>query len=105
MFSPGTKVYIGAGYWGMGGRNIHVVGLRRISRDLVNSGVHIGAIGHFRVKSIYSEKRWSNLKHLEAELFSNREDANAYLEWILSANKRERPAKLNTNSASDPKDI
>lgn len=94
MFSPGTKVYLGDAYWGMGGQNIHAVGLRRISREFVNCVIDIGAIENLRITSVYSASLWRKLEKLNAELFKNKEDADDYFLRCSHALKNESPAKL-----------
>ena len=102
MFSPGTKVYLGEAYWGMGGEKIHVVGLRRISKNFVNCAIHIGTIDHLRTMSVYSSSLWSKLEKMNAELFRNKADAAAYLLSCSESLKEYRPDKLVTAEKSVP---
>ena len=95
MFSPGTKVYLGAGYWGMG-QAVHVVGLRRISRDFVNCVIDIGAIESLRTASIYSCSLWATLEKLDAEQFRSKLDAECCLSKCAEALQRKRSAKLSS---------
>ena len=93
MFSPGTKVYVGQAYWGMG-QNIHAIGLRRVSRDFVNCAIDIGALENLRVTSVYSKSLWAKLEKLKAEVFDSKPDAERYLSSCANALKREGPQKL-----------
>ena len=100
MFSPGTKVYLGSAYWGMGGQKIHVIGLRRTSRDFVNCVIHIGVLENLRTSSVYSTSRWETLERLNARLFETEQNAAEYLSKCSEALTHERPEKLVTKTRS-----
>jgi len=87
-------VYLGEAYWGVGGQNIHAIGLRRVSRDFVNCTIDIGAIENLRVTSVYSKSLWAKLEKLKAELFKSKPDAEIYLSSCATALKYEGPEKL-----------
>ena len=102
MFSPGTKVYLGSAYWGMGGERIHVLGLRRISRDFVNCVVHIGTLQNIRVSPIYSASTFKKLERLQAELYGSRQEAEKYQKICSDVSIHERPKKLATETRHGP---
>lgn len=102
MFSPGTKVYLGPAYWGMGGRCVHAVGLRRISRDFVNCVIDTGVLENLRPGSVYSASRWATLTKLGAMTFETRSEAEQEVERYSDALKREGPDKLLPVERSGP---
>ncbi len=101
-FSPGTRVYLGEAYWGMGGQNIHVVGLRRVSRQFINCAVHIGTIEALRVTSLYSPKLLRMLHKLRGQVFEDEAGAEAYLQRVSRAWQEDRPPKLKPFKRSGP---
>ena len=94
LFSPGTKVYLGHAYWGMGGERLHVIGLRRISKVFVNCAVEIGTLQNMRILSVYSASLWAKLEKLGAERFEAKSDAEDYLARFSAALAYDRPKKL-----------
>lgn len=83
MFSRGTRLYLGQGYWGMG-QSMHVIGLRRISRDTVNCIIEVGLIENPRPTLIYSKSLIQKLEHLNCVFFLNRSDAVKYADYVTS---------------------
>lgn len=101
-FSPGTKVYLGEAYWGMGGQNIHVIGLRRVSRRFVNCAVTTGILENLRVASVYKPKIWTMLDKLYGMRFADRDMAEDYLARISQARDMMRPEKLKPQRRKGP---
>ena len=101
-FSPGTKVYLGDAYWGMGGQNIHVIGLRRVSRRFVNVAIHSGILDNLRVTAIYAPKIWTMLDRLYGQRFDHKEEADAYCARVMRAALAERPEKLQPETREGP---
>jgi hypothetical protein len=81
MFSPGRRLYLGQGYWGMG-QSMHVIGLRRISRDLVNCVVNIELIKTARPALIYSKTLIQKLEQLGCMFFLDRSSALEYVAFV-----------------------
>lgn len=101
-FSPGTKVYLGEGYWGMGCENTHVIGLRRVSRKFVNCAVEIGVLCNIRVAAVYSPKIWAALSRLHGLTFEDKDAAETYVQKVMFALKLNRPDKLKPELRSGP---
>lgn len=65
VFSPGTLLYVGDQYGGMC-EALHVIGLARNSRKLVNCVVGVKLLENIRAKLIYSPALLAKLPRLEA---------------------------------------
>jgi hypothetical protein len=104
MFSPKTRVYLGHCYWGPGGEAIHVVGLRRVSRDWVNCVIPNEVLDNLRIASIYSSTLWARLERLEALQFRDKLTAEAELTLIQKAHNFSLAEKLRQEPYQDPWD-
>lgn len=86
MFSAGTRLYLGQGYWGMG-ESTHVIGLHRGSKRLVNCVVRLALLTDVRAKLEYAPGRIAALRRLNARIFADRAAAEAEAHhvqgWIL----------------------
>ncbi len=102
MFSPGTRVYLGRVYWGMGGESLHVVGLRRISRDFVNCVIAITIVENIRICSVYSPKLWNVMARLEAETFSCKQKAASFCSTMIDERDSSLIEKLKPETRSGP---
>jgi hypothetical protein len=100
MFAPGKRVYVGQPYWGTC-INIHVIGMRRISKDFVNCVVNIGHLNNLRLATIYSPTLHNRLLHLKAELFADRASAEDLLNSLLSWWYNNQPPKAADLTSAD----
>jgi len=87
---------------GSGGERIHVVGLRRISRDFVNCTVECGVLANIRTSSIYSPKTWRMLEYRKALQFESKSQAEELQMYVSSANAAWRADKLKPKSETGP---
>ena len=104
FFSPGSRLYVGYGYWDRG-ETIHVIGLRRISRDWVNCIVAVDLLVDVRPNLVYSGELIDRLQRLECNFFENREFAELEVSLIAEWAKMnlERKSRNTAMLDADPR--
>lgn len=101
-FSPGTKVYLGEAYWGMGAQDMHVIGLRRVSRKWVNCVIRTDVLEHLRVTAVDSQTSWERLERLGAKHFADPKDAQEYCDVCTNIVGLEQAEKLKPDIKTGP---
>ncbi|WP_298857624.1 hypothetical protein [uncultured Sulfitobacter sp.] len=101
-FSAGTKVYLGVPFWGMGGINLRVAGLHRMSRSWTTSIISSSVLVNIRPYGIYSPRKWETITDNYATPFDAKEDALHFMEYIIDASYRERPEKIQPVTVERP---
>ena len=81
MFAAGKRVYLGQPYLGAG-YTIHVIGMRRISKDFVNCVIRSSYLTNLRIATIYSQGLLDRLQKLEATLYDSRASAELAMSTI-----------------------
>ena len=101
-FSAGTKVYLGEPFRGMGGMNLRVAGLHRMSRSWTTSIISSGVLTNIRPYGVYSPRKWETITDNFATPFDDKEDALHFLEYIISAARNEWPEKIQAAKVDRP---
>ncbi len=101
-FAPGTKVYLGEPYRGMGGEKLHVVGLKRRPRVFGNCVIHVALLDNLRLASLYSERLVDKLTRKDANLFDDKAEAEELLNYIKGARAYDLPDKLKPETREGP---
>ncbi|WP_299023926.1 HD domain-containing protein [uncultured Sulfitobacter sp.] len=101
-FSGGTKVYLGEPFWGMGGMNLRVAGLHRISRSWTHSVISSGVLVNLRPYAVYSVRKWETLGDNFAVTFDTKDDALEFMERVHQAVRDEWPTKIKPVVAEGP---
>ncbi|NML06550.1 hypothetical protein [Sphingomonas sp. G-3-2-10] len=106
MFSAGTRPYVGEIYEGMGEAG-HVIGMHRASKELVNCVVRLLLLDDVRVSLEYSPGRINALRRLKAQIFSDREAAEALARYVkgwvyrnLSDRERKRIDRIDEQASN-----
>lgn len=101
-FSAGTKVYLGEPFRGMGGMDLRVAGLHRISRSWTTSFIPDSVLANIRPYGVYSPRTWENIADNFATPFEDKEDALHFMEYIIGAAHRAWPEKLQPVTGDGP---
>ena len=101
-FSPGTRVYLGDAYWGMGGEHVQICGLRRVSRKFVSCTVHVCTLVNLRTHAVYSPSLIRKVTKHHGLVHPDQDTAQAILSRYMRAWRSYGPDKLRLVKKNGP---
>lgn len=89
-------------FWGMGGMNLRVAGLDRMSRSWTTSIISSSVLVNIRPYGVYSPRKWETITDNYATPFAQKEGALHFMDYIIGAARSERPEKIQPVTVEGP---